>query len=121
MMAPSVDPRRRVLVVEDDFYLASSLASDLAAGDIEVVGPVPSVAAALDLIARTQHIDGAVLDINLNGEAVYPVADLLRQRHVPYVFTTGYDARSVARHDPDAPCFEKPVVAAELVEALFDR
>lgn len=113
--------RRRVLVVEDDFFVASSLALCLEADGIEVIGPAASVTAALELIARDEAIDGAVLDINLNGEMVYPVAETLRGRGVPYVFTTGYDMRSVAQQEADTPCFEKPVVATQVIAALFDR
>lgn len=112
-------PRRRVLLVEDDFYVASSLALCLEAEGIEVLGPTASVKTALELIAREAQIDGAVLDVNLKGEMVYPVADALRSRGVPYVFTTGYDASSIARRGPDAPCLEKPVVVTQLMVALF--
>jgi CheY-like chemotaxis protein len=113
--------RRRVLLVEDDYYVASSLALGLETEGIEVLGPVGSVASALAAVAETARIDGAVLDVNLNGEMVYPVADRLRERGIPYVFTTGYDTESVAQRDPDARCFEKPVIATRLVEALFEQ
>lgn len=113
--------RRRVLLVEDDFYVASALALCLETEGVEVLGPVGTVAAALAAVAENSRLDGAVLDINLKGEMVYPVAERLRELGVPYVFTTGYDTESVAQSDPDAPCFEKPVVATRLVEALFDR
>ena len=59
---------RRLLVVEDEFYLAEDLARDLAARGAVVIGPVPSVDDALDLVEDTEHIDGAVLDLNLQGE-----------------------------------------------------
>lgn len=113
-------PRRRVLVVEDDYYVADSLALALEAHGFEVLGPVATVKAATDLIAQTKQIDGAVLDVNLKGEPVYPVADELRKRGVSFVFTTGYDATSVARHEPDAVCLEKPVSITQLIDALFD-
>jgi DNA-binding response OmpR family regulator len=111
---------KRVLVVEDDYYVADSLAVALQAHGIEVLGPVATVAAALDLVAQDGSIDGAVIDVNLRGEMVYPVADALRQRGVRFVFTTGYDASSVARHQPDVVCFEKPVSTTQLLDALFD-
>ncbi len=113
------DARRRVLVVEDDYYVAHSLAAALEAHGIEVLGPVASVQAASDLIAQAERIDGAVLDINLKGEFVYPLADVLREQGVPFVFTTGYDASSVARQARDAVCFEKPVTTTQLIDALF--
>jgi CheY-like chemotaxis protein len=114
-------PIRRVLVVEDDFYVASSLTHCLEAENVEVVGPVASVREALGVIVEGTPIDGAILDINLKGEMVYSVADALRERGVRYVFTTGYDAGSIAQRQPDAPCFEKPVIATQLIAALFDR
>lgn len=113
--------RRRVLVAEDDFFVASSLTTALEAEGVDVLGPVATVAEAMNLAVGNQSVDGAVLDINLGGEMVYPVADALRERRVPYVFTTGYDTDSVAQRAPDAPCFEKPVVVGQLLAALFDR
>ncbi len=112
-------PGRRVLVVEDDYFVADSLALALKAHGIDVLGPVANVDEALELIARDERIDGAILDVNLKGELVFSVGDVLRTRGVPYVFTTGYDASSVARHAGGAPCFEKPVPPAQLIDALF--
>jgi len=121
MMTVRIRTRHRVLVVEDDFHVAISLAACLEAEGVEVIGPVASVTAALDLIAAAGRLDGAILDINLKGEMVYPVADVLRESNVPYVFTTGYNSSTVAERDPDVPCFEKPIVATQVLDALFDR
>ena len=109
-----------MLVVEDDFHVAESLTMTFGAEGYEVVGPVPSVAAALALLAADgARIDGAVLDINLRGEPGYAVADALRARRVPFVFTTGYDEQAVAERYPGVPCFEKPVPPERLLAALF--
>jgi DNA-binding LytR/AlgR family response regulator len=99
--------RRTFLVVEDDYLIAEDIAQTIAAAGIEVVGPAGSVADALELIAHEgERLDGAVLDINLGDEPVFPVAEALRARRVPFIFLTGYDAlavpevfRSVARHE----------------------
>lgn len=107
------------MIVEDDYFVADSLAVALAAEGIDVVGPVATVAAALDIVAQPGRIDGAVLDVNLKGETVYPVADALRGRGVPFVFTTGYDASAVARQWPDAVCLEKPVTIRQVLATLF--
>jgi DNA-binding response OmpR family regulator len=112
-------PGRRVLVVEDDFHVAESLAMAFAAHGCEVVGPVATVEAALALIVAGGPIDGAVLDINLRGELAYPVADALRARRVPFVFTTGYDEQVVAEPYGGIACFEKPVLPGRVLEALF--
>lgn len=115
----AVSARRRVLVVEDDYFVADSLALALQAHGIDVIGPVANVEAALDLIAQDERIDGAILDVNLKGELVFSVGEVLRTRGVPFVFTTGYDASSIARHAGGAMCFEKPVAPAQLIDALF--
>src|SRR5438309_716085 len=84
------EPRgRRFLVVEDEYVIAADLAVCLQALGIEVAGPAASVAEALTLLESDgDRLDGAVLDINLGNERVYPVADVLRGRGIPFVFTT---------------------------------
>src|ERR1700710_974286 len=109
---------RRVLVVEDEYLIASEVKRWLLAAGSEVIGPVPSVDQALDLI-EDRRPDAAVLDVNLgDGETVYPVADKLGVLSVPYLFATG-DVKladtSVYRHRPR---LEKPFVETELVRAL---
>jgi len=110
---------RRILIVEDDFHVADSLSLALRASGAHVVGPAATVSAALKLVASCERVDGAVLDINLRGEVVYPVADALRRRGVPFVFATGYDGGSVALHAADVVCIEKPVTIAQIGNALF--
>src|SRR3712207_6367004 len=85
----------RVLVVEDEFYIADEMALALQKLGAEVVGPVPTKDKALALLASEERIDAAILDINLKGQAVYPVADALAERGVPFVFATGYDQAAV--------------------------
>src|SRR5438270_8852311 len=84
---------RRVLVVEDEYLIAADIAASLEALGAEVAGPAASVAEALTFLERDgDRLDGAVLDVNLGKERVYPLADVLRSRGIPFVFTTGYDA-----------------------------
>src|SRR5262249_16087902 len=79
-----------VLIVEDDYSMAKVLQRTLEQAGPKVIGPVPSVAEALRLIAEdTSQAD--ILDINLGGEKVFPVACDLRQRRIPFIFCTGYD------------------------------
>jgi DNA-binding response OmpR family regulator len=110
---------RRILVVEDDFNIASLLAMVLEADGAEIVGPVGTIKGALALIANGARIDGAILDVNLRGEMIYPVADVLRRKGVPMVFLTGYDERVLAPGYADVPCFQKPVDHERLIHALF--
>ncbi len=113
-----VDVSRRVLVVEDEYIIAADLADALADLAIEVVGPAGNAAQALALIAA-ERLDGAILDINLNGEEAYPVADALIARHVPVVFATGYDRSAIRPPYEDIPRCEKPVEGRRVVDLLF--
>ena len=80
----------KVLVVEDNFLIAELIRSLLADCGCETIGPAPRVSSALALVDG-RHLDGAFLDINLAGEYCFPVAELLRERGIPFVFLTGYD------------------------------
>jgi DNA-binding LytR/AlgR family response regulator len=111
----------RFLVVEDEYLIATDLAASLEMLGIEVVGPAGSVNEALRLLERDgHHLDGAVLDINLRNDRVYPVADVLRSRGVPFVFTTGYDASVVPEAYADVPRCDKPVDEQRLVRCLHE-
>jgi hypothetical protein len=84
-----------------------------------VVGPVGSVDEALTLVKReADRLDGAVLDINLRDEHVFPVADLLTERGVPFIFTTGYDGVALPKRYASAPRCEKPVDKMQLLRSL---
>lgn len=90
MQAP--DPAGlRLLLVEDEYLIALYLAELLEEQGARVLGPAGCVSDALALIDREPDIDAAILDVNLAGEAVFPVADALRARHVPFAFASGYD------------------------------
>jgi CheY-like chemotaxis protein len=110
---------RRILVVEDDFMIARLMAGVLEAAGAAIVGPAGSVKDSLALIAGGEGIDGAVLDVNLRGEAVYPVADVLQAKGVPIVFMTGYDKDEVLPRFADLPRLQKPMGLAQLVQALI--
>jgi hypothetical protein len=84
-----------------------------------VLGPVPTVKLALRLIEGEQHIDAAVLDINLRGERVYPVLDTLLARGVPVTFATGYADEAIPPGYSQIPRCQKPVTAAAVAERLF--
>ena len=110
---------RRVLLVEDDYFIAHAMRSQFEEHGARVIGPVPTVGRALDLIAATPEIDAAVLDMNLQEEWVFPVADALRARGVPFVFATGYDRGVIPLRFGDVGHYEKPVDVAEIATALF--
>lgn len=107
----------RVLVVEDEVmvsWMVQDMVSDL--GCI-VLGPVPSVDQALEIIAA-QPIDAAVLDVNLNGQTSYPVADALLALGAPFVFSTGYDGDRVPERYRTFPVLQKPLRRSDLAETL---
>ena len=107
----------RILIVEDDYFIADDLATDFEKAGLEIVGPVPSLTKALQLIEEGL-IDGAVLDINLDGEKVYEVADALMSRGVPIVFVTGYERPSIPDRYRNVPLCLKPVASGRVLEEL---
>jgi CheY-like chemotaxis protein len=80
----------RVLVVEDNLLIAETICDVLADCGCTVVGPVPDLPGGAALIAA-DGLDGAMLDINLSGILSFPLAAMLEERGVPFVFMTGYD------------------------------
>jgi DNA-binding response OmpR family regulator len=116
-----VQRTRRILVVEDEFLIAMELDITLRSAGYQVLGPAPNVSAALGLL-RTERPDAAVLDVNLAGEWVTPVAEVLRAMIVPFILTSGYgaadlDAEPVLR---DAVNVGKPSRSELLLKELRD-
>ena len=110
---------RHILVVEDDYFIANDLVATLEAAGATVVGPAASVSVALNLIEQADRIDGAVLDINLQGEMAYPVAKALLERAVPFVFATGYNRQSIPACYAHVPVYEKPLEPRQITKAMF--
>lgn len=110
---------RRILIVEDEYFIADDLSRGLHRQDAQVVGPVSDLATGLDL-ARREQLDGAVLDVNLDGEMSYPIADELSRRGVPFVFTTGYDGTTLAPAYCSITRIEKPCDVSAIMSALTE-
>jgi CheY-like chemotaxis protein len=113
--------RRRILVVEDEALIAMMFADDLSDAGAEVVGPVATVEDALrlvDSLTADGRLDAAVLDVNLGGESVEPVADRLATRGVPFVFATGYGAGCEPPGHPGRPVLHKPFEVEVLLSAM---
>jgi CheY-like chemotaxis protein len=108
---------KRVLIAEDQFLIADDLQRVLQDSGAKIVGPVRRKDDTLRQIA-SQDIDVAVLDINLDDESVYPAADELRRRGIPFIFVTGYSPSAVRAEYRSAPHIEKPYDSARLVEAV---
>lgn len=112
---------RKVLLVEDEFFILDDMVQTFREGGAEVIGPVGSVREALALLEVTETLDGAVLDINLHGELAYPVADALLSRQVPFVFSTGYDGHMIPPRFAGITRCEKPVDPSKVARMLFGR
>jgi len=112
---------RRVLLVEDEYFIAEDLRRSFADAGANIVGPVPTAARALELFEKGPRVDAAVLDVNLRGEMVYPRVDTLMAAGVPMVFVTGYDAIEIpAQYRHIARC-EKPTSVGKVIKALGYR
>jgi DNA-binding response OmpR family regulator len=105
----------RVLIVEDAVLLALELETGLSEAGATVVGPAYELQEALNLLG--QPIDAAVLDANLNGLSVTPVAEALAARGVPFVFATGYGDTG-APMGFDAPVIRKPYDVTQVAAAV---
>lgn len=108
---------RRVLVVEDEVMVSWTLEDMLTELGCQVVGPAARVDQALAIV-DTEAIDVAVLDVNLNGQKSFPVADALVARNVPFVFSTGYDTAGIPDGYRVFPMMQKPYAREYLVRAL---
>jgi DNA-binding response OmpR family regulator len=112
---------RVVLVVEDELLIAMELVASLEEKGFQVMGPAPTVSAALKLI-RQQRPDAAVLDVNLRDGRVTPVAEALRSAGVPFVVASAVDRVSLAENSVlrGAPNLGKPTPVSELIDTLSD-
>lgn len=111
---------KRILVVEDEYLIAADLKRSLADQGAEVIGPTGDLAKGLTL-AQDGGLDAAVLDINLEGDASFPIADRLEADGIPFVFLTGYDRWAVPVPYTDRPTLQKPYstrAVVRVVEAL---
>lgn len=107
-----------ILVVEDEYMLATDLRSELQDQGAIVVGPIGTVDQGIALFNAEAASDGAILYLNLRGEMVYPLADLLIRRGVAFIFTTGYDRAVIpSRFDSIVRC-EKPLDMRKVTQAI---
>lgn len=98
----------RILVAEDETILSLMIEDLLLDAGATVIGPAPSVGTAMVLLC-SEPVDGAVLDFNLGGEMIVPVADVLTLRQIPFVIVTGYGPKRVNTHYPKATVLNKPI------------
>jgi DNA-binding response OmpR family regulator len=117
MSAPDLTGRR-ILVVEDEMMIAMLVEDMLSDLGCTVVGPAHGLESALRLANSETGLDAALLDVNLAGQPVFPVADALRAKGVPAIFSTGYGEAGLRDVDAGAQVLQKPFRAADLHRAL---
>jgi CheY-like chemotaxis protein len=107
----------RVLVVEDEMMVSMLIEDMLSELGCEIVGPASRLDEAMEL-AKTAEIDCAVLDVNLGGQPIFPLADLLRERGAPFAFATGYGDAGLREADRGSPVLQKPFRESDLARVL---
>lgn len=119
---PEVDTHvlngQTILLVEDEALIAMEIEMSLEAAGAKVYGPVPDLAGAV-AAAQAERFDAAVLDIDLGGEEVFPVARILLRRRVPFLFHTGHGLRrDLEQEFPEAPVCKKPMPGDQLARHI---
>lgn len=110
-----------VLVAEDEYLIANDISLWLERAGATIVGPTPTVKTALEKASGANDIQVAVLDINLNGEMIFPVADELARRSIPVIFFSGYDSLQVPERFRTATRLSKCAAPSDLVSAVFEE
>ncbi|KQW84027.1 response regulator [Brevundimonas sp. Root1279] len=110
---------RRVLVVEDESLVAMLLETILEDMGCTPVGPASTVDEGLQLVAEDAPIDAALLDVNVAGRQIFPVAEALKARGVPFIFSTGYGEGGLPDEWRGQPTLQKPFTEAAVREALM--
>ena len=107
----------RILLVEDEILVAMMMRDILTELGFTVIGPFSRLAEAM-VAAVHDDIDAGIIDVNLGGEFVYPVADVLTARNIPFVFVTGYGVESIDGRFAYVPIIKKPV-QRQVLQSIF--
>lgn len=110
---------RRILVLEDDYWIVLDLVRELTENGAEVVGPFGNIDQALAALEQGTRLDGAILDVNVQGLEAFGIADILLGRDIPVVFATGYAVSDIPATYSGVPVFQKPVNVAAITSALL--
>jgi CheY-like chemotaxis protein len=112
-------PRCRVLIVEDEAMIAMLVEDMVLDFGSEVVGPVAKMDDAISL-AKSAALDAAILDINVSGSVLFPVAEILSERGIPFIFATGYGSTGLPLRFRSHPTLPKPFSYQSLAEILHN-
>lgn len=109
--------RTKVLVVEDEPLIAIDIETVLESLGCDIVGPTAFLAEAFDLATR-ESFDCAILDVNVRGGPITPVAQLLNERGIPVLITTGYSDWALAEALTNVPRLQKPYTTEQLEDEV---
>jgi CheY-like chemotaxis protein len=109
--------RRRVLIVEDEMLVSMLIEDALTAIGVEIAGTVGTLEEAMTQ-AHNGGFDCAILDVHLHGREVFPVAEILKARGLPFIFATGYGESGLPERYRACPVLQKPFMPAELEHVL---
>ncbi len=108
----------KILVVEDEAFVALDIQMGLEDMGVDVVGPCMSLSLCLKTIEE-KEFDAAILDVDLNGEKVYEAAERIREKNIPFVFHTGRaHCENLAQRFPQVKVFVKPTPTPKIYDAL---
>ena len=107
----------RILVVEDTLMLTELLVDQLEDCGCRIIGPAAHLKRGVAL-AQSETIDGALLDVNLNGERCFPIAEVLTAREIPFAFLTGYGDAAIPPKFRGIPRLTKPYSSNDLMQLL---
>jgi DNA-binding NtrC family response regulator len=107
-----------ILLVEDDYLVADVLRMAFEEEGMRVAGPYPSIASATRALGSEERIDVALLDVHLNNERVFPLADRLVDEGIPAIFVTGYESETFPERFAGFPRLGKPVQFEELFACI---
>ena len=110
---------RRVLIVEDESLVAMLIETILEDMECEPVGPASTIDEGLALARDAEGLDAALLDVNVAGQQIFPVAEALKARGVPFVFSTGYGEGGLPDEWRGQPTVQKPFTEAAIRDALM--
>jgi DNA-binding response OmpR family regulator len=107
----------RILLIEDEMLVAGMLQSMLSSLGYAAIGPATDVHEVMEILSH-ENVDAVVLDINLNGQMSYPIADELAMRGIPFIFSTGYEPQRLPAKHEGRPLLKKPFRRSALGAAL---
>lgn len=110
---------RKILIVEDESLVAMLLETILEDMGCTPLGPISNIDEALDYVGGDLEADGALLDVNVAGREIFPVATVLKQKGVPFVFSTGYGENGLPDEWRRQATIQKPFTEATVRDALM--